>query len=133
MKLDHNYYSKFLEETKSETYGNMYNSYHVEILLKGKDSDKSKALEIAKQEVINRTTPETYDLLSYAYFINGFKSRAIEISKTHVLERTEEPKVLFHQLFINKEDNELRAALSNELKGTKFELGPIKYAQINNI
>jgi hypothetical protein len=131
--LQSNLDQQFLQNVNNDLYGVMYNTYKIEILLNGSISQKAIALEIAKKEVNNRATPESYDLLAYALFINGFENEAKFISKNNVLGLTEEPKVLFHQLIIYNQQKDIKNHLLNSLEGSEFELGPIVTKKIKSL
>ncbi len=63
--------SDFVTQVNRPEYGEMYNAYLIEELASGSEEDKKQALEIARKEIQNRATPETYDLLGLALLENG--------------------------------------------------------------
>ncbi len=117
----------FLSEVKKQSYGAMYNTYKIEQLLAGDKADTEKALQIAKQEVKNRSTPETQSLLSYALLKNGFPKQALENQKKHVVNKTYEPVAQLHTLEILIANNNKNEAMTytEELSGASYELGPV--------
>ncbi|WP_341227765.1 hypothetical protein [uncultured Arcticibacterium sp.] len=113
---------KFISLVSSTKYGDMYNAYLVTML----ENNPEKALELAKKEVANRPTPQSYQLLSSAYYQNGNKSEALLIANNKVKGKTYEPKSLIHlaQLYKAAGNEENVTDLKNELKGSYFEVGP---------
>jgi predicted Zn-dependent protease len=100
----------------------MYNAYLVTLL----ENDPQKALALAKKEVSNRPTPQSYQLLSWALCQNGHKAEALSIAEMQVQGKTFEPKSLFHLAEVyktmgkTKEVNELKLALEDSF----YEVGP---------
>lgn len=126
--------NQYLEVTKNSNYGVMYHKYDI-LLFTEKNDTKSKALEIAKQEVLERPTAQSYDLLAWAYFKNGQKEKALNIIEKNVLNHTFEPESLLHSAFILKANNKDKQAqlLKEELLGAVYELGPLAEKEIKNI
>ncbi|TVZ51972.1 tetratricopeptide repeat protein [Dokdonia sp. Hel_I_53] len=117
---------QFIKASSDPRYGDMYNAYHIEIL-SSNEQTAARAVAIAKREIKNRATPETYDLLSYAYLSNGDPERALEIQSNHVIGKTYEPVAQLHLAQIYKElgiANKV-VPLKNELLEASFELGPV--------
>lgn len=122
-------YNKAIENYNSKSsnalYGDMYNQYDILLLTEDKQH-ATKALEIAKIEVRNRPTSQTYDLLAWSYFKAGNTKKAVAIIDKHVKGKTEEPTVLYHiaEIYkaVNRADEVL--ALKKELIGSIYELGP---------
>ena len=91
-------YFKMLENTK---YGAMYNKYNTLIYADDKMT-ASKALQIAKTEVAQRPTPDSYDLLAWAYHNLGETKKAFEIEQNHVYGKSHEPMLNYHLAVIYK-------------------------------
>ena len=125
---------KYLAKVANQKYGAMYAKYNV-LLFADDTLQKQKALEIAKEEVKARPTAQSYDLLAWAYYKNGFAKKAINISKNHVIGKTFEPEALLHTATIFKANGNTKAAqeLKKELLGAIYELGPNSEQEINNI
>ena len=125
---------KYLTKVENQEYGAMYAKYNV-LLFADNNLLKQKALEIAKEEVKARPTAQSYDLLAWAYYKNGFAKKAINISKNHVIGKTFEPEALLHTATIFKANGNTKAAqeLKKELLGAIYELGPNSEQEINNI
>lgn len=115
-------------------YGDMYNKYNVmifteELLL------PERAIEIAKIEVNNRPTPQSYDLLAWSYFKNGNVEKANSIIEKYVDGQTSEPEVLYHIAEIYKAVGKTGKikALKDELIASIYELGPTMKQKINQL
>ncbi len=124
-------YFKLLDK---ENYGDMYNKYSAIIQSEEKGNFYS-VLAIAKREIENRPTPQSYDLLAWAYYNKGEYKKALQIVEDHVTGKTYEPEILYHQARIFKatsKNKELRA-LKKELKDSAFELGPTLTNKINQL
>ncbi|ARV06005.1 cell surface protein [Polaribacter sp. SA4-10] len=118
----------------TEMYGDMYNKYN-SILLADDFKTIDKALEIAKIEVKNRPTAQSYDLLAWSYYKKGDYKKALEITENHVIGHTFEPQALLHAahiLKVNGKDSET-IKLKEELLGSIYELGPLTEKEIQNI
>ncbi|MBC3847194.1 cell surface protein [Winogradskyella echinorum] len=115
-------------------YGDMYNKYNImifteELLL------PERAIEIAKIEVNNRPTPQSYDLLAWSYFKNGNVEKANSIIEKYVDGQTSEPEVLYHIAEIYKAVGKTGKikALKDELIASIYELGPTMKQKINQL
>ncbi len=124
-------YSKL---TANPAYGNMYNAHTLKVYLSEKGKEK-KALDLARKEVANRATPETYQLLALAHLENGDKAEALKIIKNKVEGQTFEPEAQLAMASIYKA-NELKSEverLKDELLEAKYELGPVTYKEIQEL
>ncbi|WP_438969054.1 tetratricopeptide repeat protein [Nonlabens sp.] len=125
----------FLEEVSNPAYGNMYNTYKIEQLVNGNNEEKQQALIIAKNEVENRSTPETQSLLSLAFLKNGMMNEALENQQKYVMDKTFEPVAQLHSLEILIENGKKQKALEygNDLLEAEYELGPVTLNHIKQI
>lgn len=125
---------KFIEEASSPLYGDMYNSYLLEIYAND-EATASKGVAIAEREIKNRATPETYDLLSYAHLKNGDARKALDIQQQYVIGKTFEPIAQLHAAEIYKqlEMYDKVKPLKEELLEATFELGPEVTAFVKNL
>ena len=74
----------FTEKAQRPQYLNMYDKYLV--LLEAEDlTNPSRAIEIAMKEVLNRPTPQSYDLLAWSYYSKGELKKAIEVAQQNVV------------------------------------------------
>ncbi len=106
-------------------YGAMYNKYNTLIYADDKKT-ASKALEIAMIEVEHRPTPDSYDLVAWAYYNMGDVKKALAIEQKHVAGKSFEPKLNYHLATIYKANNliEKIVPIKEELLKSSFELGP---------
>lgn len=115
--------SAFIKEVGEPFYGNMYNTYLLELHLDALQFDD--ALGIAQQELERRATPQTYDLLAWAYYKQGQKALALEIAQEHVEGRSYEPSIMYHLGVIYQEQDKKKSkAYLEEAAMASFELGP---------
>ncbi|MCD2259856.1 tetratricopeptide repeat protein [Psychroserpens luteolus] len=119
---------------KDEAYGDMYNKYNV-LLHVDKKINLEQTIAIAQIEVDNRPTPQSYDLLAWAYFNNGNLGAALNIVEKHIIGETFEPETLYHVAEIYKaagKQKELEP-LKKELLASIFELGPTMTSKITKL
>ena len=121
-----NYYKK----VQRKDYGDMYNAYNVDFYIDMEVHEK--AMKLAKKEVENRPTPESYGLLAYSYFAKGEKEKALEIVEKHIAGKTFEPGILSKAAEIYKANgkHDKVKELKQELVGAIYELGPVMEPQI---
>jgi tetratricopeptide (TPR) repeat protein len=109
----------------------MYHKYLA--VLEAEDFDNAKrAIAIANEEIKNRPTPQSYDLLAWSYYCNGEFKRASEIANKYVVSQTFEPDALYHIGMIYKavgDEEKAKQYLTQALE-SKFELGPIVTSKI---
>ncbi len=127
-KLQH---QLFKEKANNPKYGDMYNKYLV--LLESEEfSNPSKAIEIAKEEIRNRPTPQSYDLLAWGYFQQGEDEKAAAVAQQYVEGKTFEPEAIYHLGMIYKKIDEGKSReLLKEALQSSFELGPSIAANIH--
>lgn len=118
----------------NKAYGDMYNKYNA--ILYAEELDQFHlALNIANIEIKNRPTPQSYDLLAWAYYNYGDEKEALKIMEEHVVDKTYEPHSLYHLAEVYKANGKEKEAkkLKAELQKNIFELGPIVAEKVNNI
>ena len=122
---------RYRNAVKNPNYGEMYNTYNVDLLLKEKEN-YYEALDLAKKEVTNRQTPESYSMLAASYLKIGEKGKALDIVKNQIEDKTFEPAVLYRAAEVYKANGlkEEVSALKEELLGAAYELGPIMENEI---
>ena len=123
---------KFLTSLSENDYKGMYNAYLIEYYAEDKPE---KALELAKEEVNNRATPETYSLLALAELKAGNKEEALQAIEQHVEGKTFEPMAQYYSALVYKANGQKGKVtpLKDELSGASYELGPVlakKIAQL---
>lgn len=115
----------FVKAVNDPNYGNMYNAHNVELYL-NHSQQYNMAMQLAKKEIQNRETPETYILLASSYFKMGDLDKAIEIINQEIEGKTFEPNILLQCAKIYKSigDNGKVIKLKKELNDAIYELGP---------
>ena len=110
---------------QNNLYGVMYNTHTIELHIEN-TKRVDTALEMAKEEITNRSTPETYDLLAYSYLKDGNTRKALELIEKHVQGKTFEPMAQYHMAQIYKANGNLDMvqSIKKELEEASFELGP---------
>lgn len=125
---------EYIAKVNNALYGDMYNKYNV---LHYTDDLQlpNKALLIAKDEVENRPTTQSYDLLAWSYYKAGNTNKAVDIIDNYVNGKTEEPDVLYHIAEIYKAEGRSAevSALKSELIASVYELGPLMKTKIENL
>jgi len=121
----------FLDQVANPLYGDMYNKY-VFYLSSDEMRNIDKALWIAKREVGNRPTPQSFDLLAWAKFQSGQKDEALNIERRFVENKNFEPDAYFHMgvIYANNGDISKGKKYLKRAKNSSFELGPAKSDQI---
>ena len=116
----------YFNSIKNPSYGSMYNAHTIDFLLEH-GGNKGKALVLAQEEVKNRATPESYNLLAKTYLASGKVKEALEIVEKHIMGQTYEPGVLLNVAKVFKANHELEKAerLKEELMEATYELGPL--------
>ena len=124
---------RFVTQVSDSSYGDMYNRYLFYIMSEDKN-DFDKALAIAKTEVKNRPTPQSYDLLAWAYYRMGKKDEALQMARAYVENRNYEPDVLYHLgvMYAHAGNTKKAKHYMQEAKNSGFELGPLLAEKIQN-
>lgn len=119
------YLRKFTSLVSRPRYQTMYNKY-LALLSAEEFDDAKRAIAIANEEIANRPTPQSYDLLAWAYFHDGQIRKALEIAKVNVEDQTFEPESLYHLgiIYHANGDNDMAKKYLQEALGSRFELGP---------
>lgn len=115
-------------------YGNMYNTYKIEVLASD-PATKKEALVLAEQEIKNRATPETYQILALANLADGNKEKALEIINDHVVNKTFEPNALLTMAKIYKANMmpDMVKDIKDELLDAGYEMGPVNLREIHSL
>jgi tetratricopeptide (TPR) repeat protein len=124
----------YLVKVSDINYGVMYHKYDV-LLYAENIEKKEKALQIAVQEVSERPTAQSYDLLAWSYFKNGEIVKALQIAESYVIDKSFEPEAMLHTAYILKANGNKEAAnkLKEELIKSLYELGPLAEDEILKI
>ncbi|RCW92254.1 tetratricopeptide repeat protein [Winogradskyella arenosi] len=124
----------YLAAIDNKLYGEMYNKYNV--LLFSEDLENpDRALELAKREIENRATPQSYDLLAWSYYKQGQVAKAEAIMDEFVVGKTFEPAVLYHiaEIYKASGNTDKILPLKTELLASLYELGPLMKQKINQL
>ncbi len=115
----------YLKVMKTKNYGDMYNKY-TSLLFAEESETTDKALSLANHEILQRPTPQSYDLLAWAFYKKGEAQKALKIMENNVLNKIFEPEVLYHLAVIYKANGKAKELieLKKELLESVFELGP---------
>jgi tetratricopeptide (TPR) repeat protein len=126
------YTNRFLKAVENPAYGAMYNKY-VFGIMSDELSNYSDALRIANAEVNNRPTPQSYDLLAWAYYKNKQLPQAELVANNYIAKRNYEPDALFHLgvIYFSSGNKELAKQYLNEALESSYELGPLVTNEIN--
>jgi tetratricopeptide (TPR) repeat protein len=115
---------KFKSMVSIAGYNAMYNKYLA--LLEAEEFNPQLARSIAEQEIANRPTPQSYDLLAWAYYNQKDFETALNIGIHKVKDQTFEPDALYHlgMIYLANDNRELAKAYLNQALESEFELGP---------
>ena len=116
----------FIDQVTQPIYGDMYNKYLFAIM-SDERNDAANALQIARKEILNRPTPQSYDLLAWSLYKNGQINEAARIANDRIINKTFEPDALYHIGVIYKQAGNKKMAKRylNEALESSFELGPL--------
>lgn len=93
--LQNKYAAAFVHAATDPCYGMMYNKYLIEIY-SGILQQPKEAEKLARAELFNRATPQTYAWLAYALFRNNKKNEAYRVYEQYVAGRPLEGLELFY-------------------------------------
>jgi Tfp pilus assembly protein PilF len=122
----------FVNAVKEGNYGDMYNTYLIELYAEGAPK---KALEIAEKEVQNRNTPLINSYLAFAQLKNGQDTEALKTIEAKVEGKTFEPVALYHNALVYKANGNSKKVkeLKAELEEASFELGPVLSSKVEEL
>ena len=125
---------KYFKMLSQNNYGAMYHKYNVLIYADDKKM-ALQAIEIATTEVDHRPTPDSYDLMAWAYYNSGNIKKALDIEEKYVVGKSFEPKLNYHLAVIYKANNMLEKIkpIKENLLESVFELGPNFEQKIKNL
>ncbi len=121
----------FYTQATQKQNGNLYNGYLIS-LLSDELEDFEQAQQIARREITNRPTPQSYELLAWVHYNRGNYERAVEIIKQYVEGKTYEPTTLYHMgLIFQASGDHLRSRkFLEQAAQSAFELGPLTVEKI---
>lgn len=114
---------QFVAEASRPEYLGMYNKYLIELY--AEDGAFVQAIELAKEEILKRPTPASYDWLAWTMHQQGKTNEAVAIYKANVVGKTYEPDVIYHMGVVYDAANmdEGKDLLKESLEAS-YELGP---------
>lgn len=124
-ELKNNYLAQYFERMNEQEFGEMYNSYNAKLFAE-QPSDIDKAIALAEREIDNRPTPQSYDLLAWAYLKSGQKAKALNIAQKYVEGKTSEPEAAYHlaEIYAANGSTSKAKSFKSELLASVYELGP---------
>jgi tetratricopeptide (TPR) repeat protein len=124
-ELKNDYLAQYFERMNNQEFGEMYNSYNAK-LFADQPNNINKAIALAEREINNRPTPQSYDLLAWAYLKSGQKEKALEVAQQHVEGKTYEPEAAYHlaEIYAANGQKEKSKSFKSELLASVYELGP---------
>ncbi|MCZ6520873.1 MAG: tetratricopeptide repeat protein, partial [Bacteroidetes bacterium] len=123
--------NQFYTQATQKQNGNLYNGYLIRLLSEELE-DFEQAQQIARREITNRPTPQSYELLAWVHYNRGNFDRAAEIVKQYVEGKTYEPTTLYHMgLIFQASGDHLRSRkFLEQAAQSAFELGPLTVEKI---
>ncbi len=130
-QLESKYLNAYLNDVEDARYGVMYNTYNISLSQDG-FVDVADALQLARQEVLNRPTPMSYSFLALVELENGDPEKALSIIRENVAGQSTEPMLQYRMAEVYKANalSEPLAEIKSELLGASYELGPVMMAKI---
>jgi Flp pilus assembly protein TadD len=128
---DNNLLNEFINTTSSSVYGNMYNTYNIDLYL-NQTNNFEKGLQLSIAELQNRATPSSYSWLALAYYKNNDREKAEQLINEKVLDKTHEPLALYNAAIVLRNSNsKVYKKLLEQCNQSKYELGHQKIAFLN--
>lgn len=123
--------SAFMRETADTAHRVMYNKYRIAVLA-DELQEPAKAVALAKEEVLNRFTPETCDWLAWSLYKQGLTDSAFRYAHDYVYKRSYEPDIMYHTAVIFLSAGRLKEAraLLEECRKSHFEMGPLQTKKV---
>lgn len=121
-----NHLKLFVSLTDNAGYKTMYAKYLAEIY--ADDLKKPEAsLAIAEQEILNRPTPQSFDLKAWALLHLDRKKEALFVAQKYVVSKTFEPDAAYHlgMIYLSNGFEEEAEKYLEEALESSFELGPV--------
>jgi tetratricopeptide (TPR) repeat protein len=122
---------RFITATRNELYGGMYNKYLFTVEA-DQLNNAGRCLQIAREEVAHRPTPEAFSWLAWAYCRNGDVAKAMETARLYVANKCFEPDALFYlgKIYQAGGRNNMARTYLKAAKKSAYELGPVVNIQI---
>ncbi|HEX6227730.1 MAG TPA: tetratricopeptide repeat protein, partial [Chryseolinea sp.] len=116
---------KFKSLVSTPRYRSMYHKY-LAMLEAEEFNNAAGALKIAGEEIVNRPTPQSYDLLAWGYYHQKEFAKALAIASQKVEHQNYEPDALYHlgMIYHANGDNAKALQYLTTALESEFELGP---------
>lgn len=116
---------KFIAIASQPSYKTMYHKY-LAILYAEEFQNSEACLTIAREEIRNRPTPQSYDLLAWGYYHEKNFKKALEVAMEKVEHQTFEPETYYHlgMIYLAAGDRIQARHYLEEALTSEFELGP---------
>ncbi len=123
--------NNFRSLVSSQDYKAMYSKYLA--LVEAEEFNPSTAVAIAEIEIKNRPTPDSFDLLAWAYYQQENLEKALDIAKHRVKDKTFEPLAIYHlgMIYLANGDRSMAKKYLTKSLDSEFELGPSIRRRIN--
>ncbi|MDX1666199.1 MAG: hypothetical protein R3350_03170, partial [Saprospiraceae bacterium] len=128
------YIRQFVNSAEKEINGNMYHAHLARIHAEHFE-DFTESTGYVVQELDNRPTPQSYDLLAWNYYCRGQTDKALEVARTKVEGATYEPDALYHLGVIYQAagQTDMARRYLEEAREARFELGPVTARDIDRL
>jgi len=122
----HSHIEKFMTITHNKLYGGMYNKYLFTIAA-NELNDATQSLQLSRQEVQHRPTPEAFSWLAFAQYKNGQIDSAMRTARLYVLNKCFEPDALFYigKVYQAAGKKKMAQQLLHDAYNGSYELGPV--------
>lgn len=116
---------RFTDMASLPVYKTMYNKYLAKVEADGLNRPEV-SLQIAEEEIANRPTPQSYDLLAWACYKQKNVAKAYAIATSKIQDQTFEPDALYHlgMIHLANGNTETSRTYLEQALGSEFELGP---------
>ncbi len=124
--------NNFKSLVSGRDYKTMYHKYLA--LIEAEEFKPAVAVALAEEEIKNRPTPDSFDLLAWAYYQQGDFKKAHDIAMRLVKDQTFEPLAFYHLGMIDLANGNVTMAKESLEKAldSEFELGPLITRQIKS-
>ena len=120
----------FKSLVSGKDYKSMYKKYLT--LVEAEEYSPAIAIGMAEEEIKNRPTPDSFDLLAWSYYHHKDFKKALDIATSKVKDQTFEPQAVYHlgMIYLANGDHMMAKEYLNKALDSEFELGPPVTKQI---
>ena len=114
----------FKSLVSGKDYKSMYKKYLT--LIEAEEYNPVIAVKMAEEEIKNRPTPDSFDLLAWSYYQQRDFKKALDIATRKVKDQTFEPQALYHlgMIYLANGDDMIAKEYLKTALDSEFELGP---------